>query len=74
MSKANLYPLFASTALCKGVAFELKRQKGGRLTDGQALWLSKMESNGWITFVAYGAHDAIDKIERVYGKWTLNRL
>jgi hypothetical protein len=52
-----------------GLGVELKRQKGGRETDEQKAFAKMLRGCGWLTIVAYGAQDAINKIEEVYGKW-----
>lgn len=48
-----------------GIAIELKRQKGGRVSKNQEKWLSELDEAGWYTMVAYGAQQAIDEIERL---------
>ena len=47
----------------RGVAIELKRRDGGRLSDAQKAWISRLNSEGWCAFVAHGATDAIRKLE-----------
>jgi hypothetical protein len=44
----------------KGVALELKRTKGGKVSEEQAAFLVKMEARGWVTCVAHGANEALD--------------
>jgi hypothetical protein len=56
--------------LVDGLALELKRQKGNRATLEQRIWLAWFGEHNWAQAVAYGAQDAITKIEEVYGKWT----
>lgn len=53
----------------RGVAIELKRQKGApsNVSDNQKRWLGKLQDNGWLTFVAYGASDAINWLIEVCG-------
>jgi hypothetical protein len=52
-----------------GVCLEMKRRKGGVLSDEQLTWMKQMETRGWLCHVAYGAEDAIDFLERCgYGK------
>lgn len=44
---------------CKGVCIELKRQKGGRVTDEQRRWLEALRQRGWMAEVMEGANAAI---------------
>jgi hypothetical protein len=44
----------------KGVALELKRTKGGKVSEEQAAFLEKMGNRGWVTCVAHGANEALD--------------
>ena len=44
----------------KGVCIELKRQKGGKVSDEQRYWLAELEIRGWRTTVAEGANEAIE--------------
>jgi hypothetical protein len=46
-----------------GVALEMKRKKGGVLSDEQIDWLDKMIQRRWHIHVAYGADDAIQFLE-----------
>lgn len=43
----------------RGVAIELKRQQGGRLSEDQRVKLEMLEADGWRVFVARGADAAI---------------
>lgn len=52
----------------KGMAIELKRQNGGRVTASQEEWLCRLVARDIIAMEAFGAQDAINKIEEVYGK------
>lgn len=45
-----------------GIAIELKRKKGGRVSPEQRAWLQKLELHGWYAFVANGADEAIQKL------------
>ena len=45
---------------CNGVAIELKRRQGGRVTPVQKLMLERLEEDGWITRVCRGSDEAID--------------
>ena len=42
-----------------GVAIELKRQKGGRVTPEQTAWLEHLKVRGWTVAVCRGAMEAI---------------
>lgn len=42
-----------------GVAIELKRQKGGRVTPEQTAWLEHLKAMGWAVAVCRGAMEAI---------------
>lgn len=42
-----------------GVVIEMKRTKGGRLSEEQELWLAYFRAEGWLTLVAHGADEAI---------------
>jgi hypothetical protein len=48
-----------------GVALEMKRRKGGRLSKVQKGWGKKFEDRGWIWIVAKGADDAIYQLRRL---------
>ena len=49
----------------KGIAIELKRKKGGRVSKEQKEWLNKLEDRGWLTRVCKGADEAIDLLEEL---------
>ena len=52
-----------------GTAIELKRRKGGHLTDEQKEWLETLQERGWATAVCRGADEAIQFLESLgYGK------
>ena len=44
----------------KPVAIELKRKKGGRVTENQKQWLEDLEKCGWSARVCKGADEAIE--------------
>lgn len=44
----------------KGVCIELKRQKGGTVSDEQRYWLAELGRRGWLCTVAEGAGEAIE--------------
>jgi len=63
------YPDSGDTIRFVGMAIELKRQEGGRLSNEQEDWILLLqEQHSWFTTVAYGAQDAINKIKEIYGK------
>lgn len=43
-----------------GTAIELKRKKGGRVTEEQADWLVALRNRRWAAQVCHGAQEAID--------------
>lgn len=47
----------------RGVAIELKRRKGGRLTKLQAQWLVDLIAEGWIAMQCDGAEAAIAELQ-----------
>jgi len=49
-----------------GVAIELKRKVGGRITTTQQEWLDRLEKIGWHAFVARGADEAIAKLKECF--------
>jgi len=51
-----------------GTAIELKRQYGGAVTPEQKQWRLALAAQGWCTEVRRGADEAIELIERRYGK------
>lgn len=55
-------PLYPSA---KGVALELKRAKGGKVSEHQENWLQMMARRGWLTQVAHGANDALEYLRRL---------
>lgn len=48
-----------------GVAIELKRQKGGRVTPEQTAWLEDLKARGWVVAVCRGAMEAIRFLQEV---------
>jgi len=46
-----------------GVAVEMKRQKGGKVSPEQDAWLRAMLKRGWCAIVARGAGEAIRELE-----------
>lgn len=43
-----------------GLRIEMKRQKGGRLSDDQKEWLDGLNANGYLALVAHGAEEACE--------------
>ena len=50
-------------ASCAGVAIELKRIKGGRVSEDQQRWLDGLAARGWITSVCKGFDEAVTFLE-----------
>ncbi len=48
---------------CNGIALELKRIKGGRVSPKQKEFLQKLEQNNWLTLICKGADEAIQKLK-----------
>ncbi len=48
-----------------GVAVEMKRRSGGRLSDAQRVWLAGLSDCGWLTYVTRGADAAIEQLTRL---------
>jgi hypothetical protein len=46
--------------LMKGAALELKKLKGGKVSDEQNEWLTYFENNSWVTGVAESLSQALD--------------
>ena len=54
-----------------GVAIELKRQKGGRVTPEQTAWLEHLKARGWAVAVCQGAMEAIRVLQELgFGGWS----
>ena len=52
-----------------GAVIELKRIKGGKVSDGQLAWLSIFKQRGWAWAVCMGADEALGMLEKWgYGK------
>ena len=53
----------------RGVAIELKRAKGGRVSKAQREWLDALEGRGWVCAVCEGIDEAVGLLERLgYGQ------
>lgn len=64
-----LDPPPAYCGLYHSVAIELKRKKGGVLSDTQSTWLEKLNKRGWCCKVAHGLDEAIEFLDLCgYGK------
>ncbi|MDE2099041.1 MAG: VRR-NUC domain-containing protein [Patescibacteria group bacterium] len=60
-------PLY--THMYRGAAIELKRRKGGRVSETQRDWLERLRLRGWAVAVCEGADAAIAQLESWgYGK------
>ena len=53
-------------AHCAGVAIELKRRRGGRVTKEQEWWGEELRKRGWVCEVCHGVEEAIELIEAVF--------
>jgi hypothetical protein len=51
----------------RGVALEMKREKGGTVSEHQKAWLLRFSEQNWVTYVAHGADDAIDWLTKELG-------
>ena len=51
---------------CRGVAIELKRISGGRLSDEQQNWALRLRARGWVVFVCKGAGAAIKAVDALW--------
>lgn len=49
-----------------GLYIELKRKEGGRLSEHQKEWLTKLAEQGYETAVCHGSDEAIETIEKYY--------
>ena len=49
----------------KGTAIELKRTKGGKVSDNQKKWLEKLDKCGWHTAVCRGYGETIRELEKL---------
>lgn len=66
--KAGVPDLFLPVAKkgYHGLFIEMKRQKGGRLSDYQKWWLEKLTEQGYATAVCKGLDEAIKTVEEYY--------
>lgn len=60
-----------ATARHRGVALEMKRRKGGSLSEQQKWWIAQLKLAGWHVIVARGAQDAVTQLTALgYGQQT----
>jgi hypothetical protein len=52
-----------------GLFIEMKRKKGGKLSQEQKDWIELVKSKGYEAVVCYGAEEAIDIVDN-YVKWS----
>ena len=53
----------------RGVAVEMKRRDGGRLSDAQHEMANNLGRCGWLVIVAHGAEDAVERLRALgYGE------
>ncbi len=50
-----------------GLYIELKRSKGGKLSEAQSEWLDRLMAEGYAVAVCYGWENAAEVIERYLG-------
>lgn len=50
-----------------GLFIELKRTKGGRVSDNQQKWIDLLNRRGYRAVVCYGADEAIKEIKSYFG-------
>ena len=62
--KPGVPDLFLPVARCgyHGLFIEMKRKKGGRVTEEQSAWIEALTAQKYCAVVCYGAEDACDKI------------
>jgi hypothetical protein len=49
----------------RGIAIEMKREKGGVVSLAQAQFMAKLNEQGWATHVAKGFEDAVAFLRRI---------
>lgn len=57
-----LLPVFSFDRKYIGLAIEMKREHGGRVSKEQRAWLNNLAAQGWWTVVCHGSDSAIDEI------------
>lgn len=53
-----------------GVAVEMKKRDGGRVSKAQSQWLESLHQLGWVAFVAHGAKEAIVHLDEMFSGQT----
>ena len=53
----------------KLIAIEMKRQKGGKVSDEQRDWLDALAKAGVEGYIAHGANEAMEIVQRYIGRW-----
>ena len=56
--------IFRPSGKYHGLALELKREKGGRLSPAQAIWLETLNAEGYKAVCAHGYEEAVAAIEK----------
>jgi hypothetical protein len=51
------------TFVYRGIAIEVKRRLGACPSRQQLQWIDRLDGCGWLTIVAYGAGDAVNKLQ-----------
>ena len=49
----------------KGIIIEMKRRKGGNISENQEKWIRILRDDGYIAFIAKGAHEAIMRLQEL---------
>ena len=67
--KAGVPDLFVPVAAsgCHGLFIEMKRERGGRVSEAQRRWLALLDAQGYRASVCHGAEEAIREIEGYLG-------
>jgi len=62
--KPGIPDLFLPVArgMSHGLYIEMKRQKGGRVSEDQKAWMEALTEQGYVCVVAHGAEEACDAI------------
>jgi hypothetical protein len=47
-----------------GIAIEMKRPKGGRVSQEQATWIASLQAYGWVAQVCNGAGEALELLKK----------
>ncbi len=55
-------PRTAHIYVTHGVALEMKRRTGGRVSSAQEEWLRRLSHRGWVPIVAKGAGHAVEQL------------